>query len=233
MIGRIVLASIVAATLTIAPALIEGHYLNRWGTPVDLTAAAKQVEAFPRELGAWTFANEGEKLPEIVCKELGLAGYVTRSYSHRETGAMANVLLMVGQPGPLVRHPPDICYANRANEQVGDADNLPVAATTPPSEFKLLEYKRPQSVTNDRFLVAYGMSKGDSWHVPNMPRLEFGAAPLLYKVQLLVALDPSQSREQGQELIQQFAGEFCRAFQEHFITAPPTSSGDEPSSAKP
>jgi hypothetical protein len=195
--------------------LIEGHYLNRWGTPADLSAAAKQVEGFPREFGPWTFAGEGDKLADTICEELGLAGYLSRSYAHRESGAVANVLLMVGQPGPLLRHPPNICYANRANEQVGDTTKFQVAATSPPSEFKLLEYKRPQSVTNDRFLVAYSMSTGPVWQVPNLPRLEFGAAPMLYKVQLLLTLDPSQSHEQGAELMQQFAVEFCKAFQGH------------------
>jgi hypothetical protein len=215
MIGRIALAGIAAAALTIAPALIEGHYLNRWGTPADLTAAAKKVEEFPRELGVWAFASEGEKLPDRVCQELGLAGYLSRSYSHREKGAMASVLLMVGQPGPLVRHPPNICYANRDNVQVGDGEKLSIEVTKPASGFKLLEFKRPQSVTNDRFLVAYALSTGADWQVPNMPRLEYGAAPMLYKVQLLVPLDPSQSREQGIELMRQFTTEFCQAFQKH------------------
>jgi hypothetical protein len=215
MIWRIALAGIAAVALTIAPALIEGHYLNRWGTPADLTAAAKQVEAFPREFGAWTFTSEGEKMPDIVCRELGLAGYLSRSYSHRENGAIANVLLMVGQPGPLVRHPPNICYANRNNVQVGDGEKFPVKATTPASEFKLLEFKRPQSVTNDRFMIGYAMSTGADWQVPNMPRLEYGASPMLYKVQLLVTLDPSQSREQGIELMRQLTTEFCQAFQKH------------------
>ena len=39
MIGRIALAGVAAAALTIAPALIEGHYLNRWGTPADVAQA--------------------------------------------------------------------------------------------------------------------------------------------------------------------------------------------------
>ena len=68
---------------------------------------------------------------------------------------------------------------------------LQVSTTNPAGEFNLLEYKRARSVTNDRFLVAYGLATDAIWKVPAMPRIEFGAAPLLYKVQLLTALDPS------------------------------------------
>ena len=117
---QVLLALTAAVVLTVVPALIEGHYVNRWGTPPDLNGAAQRVESFPREFGDWAFVESGESLPAEVCRELGIVGYLTRVYKHRESGKMVRVLLMVGQTGPLLRHPPNICYANMANEQIGD-----------------------------------------------------------------------------------------------------------------
>jgi hypothetical protein len=221
MSARLILALIAVAALTIVPALIEGHYVNRWGTPPDLAGASQRVGNFPREFGPWTFVEDGEPLHPEVCRELGIEGYMTRAYKNRNSGAVVRVLLMVGQSGPLLRHPPYICYANMANEQIGDMTKLQATTTTPASEFNLLEYKRARTVTNDRFLVAYGLATDAIWKVPAMPRIEFGAAPLLYKVQLLTALDPSQSREVGSGLIKQFADEFSAAFQTHVHDADP------------
>ncbi len=224
---QVILAIAAIVALTVVPALIEGKYVNRWGTPPDLESAAKRVESFPREFGNWTSVEDGEPLSPEVCRELGLVGYLTRIYKHRETGQMVRVLLMVGQSGPLLRHPPNICYANVANEQIGDMTKLQLSTTNPTGQFNLLEYKRAQSIANDRFLVAYSLASDATWKVPSMPRIEFGAAPLLYKVQLLTSLDPSQSRDTGVAILKQFAEEFSAAFQTH--VHPPDETSDHKS----
>ena len=211
--GRLALACAAAAALTIAPAILEGLYANRWGNPPDFAAAADQLKGFPQEFGAWKFVSDGDPVSEYVARELGLAGYISRSYAHRENGSVVSLLLMVGQSGPLLRHPPNVCYANRANEQVGEMTTFHVETTKPASQFNLLEYRRPQSLTNDRFLVAYSMAASPTWSAPRMPRVEFGGAKKLYKVQLLTLLDPSQDHEKGAAILQGFAADFCAAFQ--------------------
>src|SRR5689334_21972980 len=90
------------ATLTIIPALIEGSYVNRWGKPPDLAGASQGVGSFPREFGTWTFVADGDPLHPEVCRQLGIEGYMSRSYKNRESGAVVRVLLMVGQSGPLL-----------------------------------------------------------------------------------------------------------------------------------
>src|SRR3954454_19148149 len=226
---RFLLAVVAIIALTIGPALIEGQYVNRWGTPPDLEGASQRVGSFPREFGSWTFVENGDPLHPEVCRELGIEGYMTRAYKNRNSGAMVRVLLMVGQSGPLLRHPPYICYANMDNEQMGEMTKIKTTTTTPAGEFNLLEYKRARTVTNDRFLVAYGMATDAIWKVPASPRIEFGAAPMLYKVQLLTALDPSQTRETGAALLKQFADDFADAFQKH-IQAVSAARSEKPAS---
>lgn len=216
---RLILALVAVAAFTIGPALIEGKYVNRWGTPPDLSGAADRVGNFPRDFGAWTLAETGEPLAPEVCRELGVSGYVTRTYKNRRSGELVRVLLMVGESGPLLRHPPYVCYANMANEQIGDMTKIKATTTDPAGEFNLLEYKRAQTVTNERFLVAYAMATDATWKVPALPRIEFGAAPMLYKVQLLTSLGPSEQREAGATVLKQFADDFCAAFEKHVQAA--------------
>jgi hypothetical protein len=224
---RLILALVAAAVLTIVPAVIEGMYVNRWGTPADLEGAAARVGELPRDIGTWKFFKEGDPLHSTVTTELGVKGYVNRTYQDAKTGAMVQLLLMVGETGRLVRHPPNICYAQMANEQLGPMTKFTVSTTTPPGEFNLLEYKRARTVTNDRFLVAYSMATDEIWKVPAMPRVEFGGAAMLYKVQLLVPLDPSQTRSNGELLLKSFGEEFCAAFAKH------TQAANKAPDAKP
>jgi hypothetical protein len=218
MIGRLTIACIAAAALTVAPAIIEGLYNNRWGVAPNMDAAAEQLKKMPRDFGHWTFVRDGEPVSDMVKEALALAGSLSRDYVNREDGTNVSLLLMVGESGPLMRHPPNICYANRANQQVGEMTKFHVDTTKPASEFNLLVYRRPQALTNDRFLVAYSMAVGPKWSAPTMPRLEFGGAPLLYKVQMLTVLDPSQDTEKGIATLQKFADEFCSVFQERVVS---------------
>ena len=47
---RLILALAAVAALTIVPALIEGHYVNRWGTPPDLAGASATSRNFPARI---------------------------------------------------------------------------------------------------------------------------------------------------------------------------------------
>src|SRR6186713_932973 len=107
MTTRLVVALAAAGALTIVPALIEGHYVNRWGTPPDLSGAADKVEHLPKRFGDWTFTKDLDPLHEVAIRELAVAGYVSRSYTRQKDSANVSVLLMVGQSGPLIRHPPN------------------------------------------------------------------------------------------------------------------------------
>ena len=79
-------------------------------------AAARSVEDFPRQFGEWKQHGDDETMPEEALRELRCSGYINRHYVNQKLGREVTVLLMVGQSGPLVRHPPEICYGNQANE---------------------------------------------------------------------------------------------------------------------
>lgn len=220
----LLLAIAAAATLTVAPALVQGRLVHRWGTPPDMSAAAQQLATFPRSIGDWEVSRDGEPLSDDVCHELGLVGHVSRVYKNRTSGDVVTLLLMLGQSGRLVRHPPDICYANRANQQVDKATKMSVAATTPPSELRLLEYRKTGLATDDRFLVAYGLTTDSIWSAPKYPRIAFGGSPHVYKLQILTSLEPGEERADGHAVLQAFAAEFCGAFRN---LATPAAADDQ------
>ena len=209
---KLLLAMAAAVVLTVAPALVQGRLVHRWGTPPDMSAAAQQLVQFPRSFGDWDVSQDGEPLSEDICHELGLVGHVSRVYKNRTNGEVVTLLLMLGQSGRLVRHPPDICYANRANQQVNEATTMSVDTTAPPSELRLLEYRKSGLATEDRFLVAYGLTTDITWSAPKYPRIAFGGSPHVYKLQILTTLEPGEKWAAGHAVLQGFANKFCDVF---------------------
>lgn len=215
------LAVALIAILTVPPALLQGRYVHRWQTPEAQVDAATHLEELPREFGRWRAVEDGEPLSAEVCQELGLSGNIKRTYVDVDSGTQIDLLLMVGASGKLVRHPPNICYGNRANQQVGVMETISTTGVEPASSLSLIEYRRDAEAAGTRFLVAYGFSTGEEWSSPKWPRMEFGGEPMLYKMQLLtpVAGDNRQAALDEQvaflnQFVQQFA-QWHRSVVEH------------------
>jgi hypothetical protein len=207
---RVGIGLVLIAVMTIVPAAVHGRYVNRWRTPHELHAAAESIRNFPTSLGAWQAVAELTPLSGDVIHELGIVDYVQRSYKHRDSEQVVAMLVMVGRPGSLVRHPPDICYGNMANTLLGERLTSPIASrgerTQSPSIFRVLDY-RPQSQLRKPFSVAYGFSTGSEWKVPKWPRLEYGSAAVLYKVQIQCTSESV--------LVDDFLKSFVKGFSEY------------------
>jgi hypothetical protein len=180
--------------LTIPAACFSGLVLLRWGDPVDLSQQLAVLEQVPESFGPWRLADAGKPIAPAVQQQLELRGYLHRIYEHPATGQRVAVLLLVGPAGPLVRHPPEICYETGANEllsnemlQLGEptrADQEPTTPAASPDRVRLLAY-RPDSPAHGDFLVAYAFGANGGWDVPQSPRQQYGGKPLLYKLQVL------------------------------------------------
>lgn len=180
-------AAMVAAlvALTAAPAVVHGVWSRRWRDPADITAAAQSVEEFPHQFGDWKQHGDEEKMPEEAVRELQCAGYFNRHYVNQKLGRDVTVMLMVGPSGPLIRHPPEICYGSRANTLLQDPVDVKLATSDARNHvFRFLRYKNSGAVSGE-FSVCYGWTADGTWDVPDYPRIRYGGAPLLYKVQVL------------------------------------------------
>lgn len=169
--------------LTAVPAVIHGRIMNRWGMPADLQVAATRVQNFPEKIGDWKSIRD-DKLDETVVDELKCVGYVNRQYVNERTGREVSLLLFVGTPGPLVRHPPEICYGNRANKLLRGPEMVTVGEGESQQSFRALRYKAP-GPAGAEFSICYAWNDGKHWSVPDYPRTTFGGEPMLYKLQIL------------------------------------------------
>jgi hypothetical protein len=196
---------LLVALLTLPAAIIHGRLTNRWQQETSIVEHASRIDQIPMQLDEWRLVDELPELSSTIQKELGIRAHVNRVYEN-DTGKRVTVLVMIGESGPLVRHPIEICYGNRAKQLVSSHDLIfesePVAKT-----FKVQRYE-PKSVTEDEFYVAYAFCSEGSWNAPNSPRMAYGGKPVLYKMQVLTNAEstpPDQVPEHLREFVERFA----------------------------
>ena len=195
--------------LTVVPAVLQGRYLNRWQAPEQLTSAASRLSEFPTRFGDWEFVKDGISIRDSVVEELGIGSYVNRIYRHRPSGAELGMLLMTGQPGPLVRHPPHVCYAMEGNVVLGETEQLRIPGTGDDNKFALIRYES-NSYLRGKFSVAYGYSVHGTWDVPAWPRIAYGGNAALYKMQVIgTGLD---APDEPAAHIPEFLADYAQAF---------------------
>lgn len=169
--------------LTIPATYYSGVALLRWGEPSDLSQHLAALHRVPGQVGQWRFVAEGTPLSQAVVEQLQLRGHLHRVYEHPATGQRVSLLLLLGPAGPLVRHPPEICYESSANSLLG-SHSLTVDVDGTPQQLRLLAY-RSESMIDGDFLVAYGFGADREWDCPASPRRVYGGRPILYKLQVL------------------------------------------------
>src|SRR5579863_4164034 len=110
------LSSVIA--LTILSGVVSGVLSNRWGAPARAQLSAAKLADLPDEFGDWQLQSE-LPIDKDVLEILQCVGNVHKIYRNRETGQLVNVVLLLGPPGPISAHTPEICYSTRDYEQLG------------------------------------------------------------------------------------------------------------------
>jgi len=169
--------------LTVGSAWHHGQMTHRWVVPEEMQAAGQRMTAFPDQFGDWKLIENEELAPSIL-SEFQCESYYSRTYLNQVTGEQVNVLLFLGPPGPLIRHPPEICYSGR-NFMIGEPEKVEIESSEGTRHQLRLLHFASSSAIRPRFSVLAGFNSGTGWINPNYPRLELGNAPLLYKLQVL------------------------------------------------
>jgi hypothetical protein len=180
--GWILAAALVV--LTAGSAWHHGQMTNRWVVPEEMVAAGKRMGTFPEQFGDWKLLSTEELSPGIL-SEFNCQSYYSHTYLNRVTGEQVNVLLFLGLPGPLFRHAPEVCYSGR-NTLIGEPEIVEIKMENGKLyNMRLLHYASSNTI-RPRFSVLYGFNAGAEWfNLPKFPRIELGALPLLYKLQIL------------------------------------------------
>lgn len=197
----------VLLALTLVSGFVQGKLTNRWGRPADLTAAAEQFRQIPTEFGEWQL-QKPEKMSDIVVDMLQCAGYINGSYVNRSTGEVVNAFVILGPPGPISVHTPEVCYSSK-NYEISESRSRVKIGDPKTSQNELWAMTlRSNDVSADLLRVYYGWGNAGHWTAPESPRVTYGGDSLLFKIQLAAYLPPDTDLNQQ---------DTCRRFLEAFL----------------
>jgi Protein of unknown function (DUF3485) len=197
------LALTLAIAVTLLGGVLYGNYSQRWGAPADLVAAGAHLAEMPRQIGRWSVSEESP-IEKSALQMLECAGYANRRYIHQDSGQTISVTILVGPPGPIAVHTPEICFSSRAYDIQGDRKVVGVMGTADAENtFWRTDFKTKNAFA-DALRVYYAWSRGGPWKASAKPRFECAAAPLLYKIQLATPLargTDESSTDPGREFL--------------------------------
>lgn len=181
-IGTLLLAC-AAVILTLLSGLWQGQIRNRWGAAPAVAPAIQALEEMPREFGSWQSVRDLE-LEKTVVEILECSGYVHRLYQHKTTGQVVNVVVLLGPPGPISVHTPEVCYAGQGFEAAGERRRVELAAKNKKerNEFWSVRMNNAKDASASQE-VLYAWSTGGAWETPESPRWTYRRQPYLYKIQ--------------------------------------------------
>lgn len=188
----LVLATIVTLSLTLGTALVHGRLTNRWGRPVAMLAAVERVDAFPRQIGDWQSEDTAELSPNIL-QMLECQGYLQRNYTNVKTQETVSVAVLVGPPGPMSVHTPEVCYPRRNFQIAKEPERLPLGGE---NHIWGITLRSPQ-LDARTLRVYYAWTDGQQWEAPDEPRLAFAGREYLMKIQLASYVDARSASAQS------------------------------------
>jgi hypothetical protein len=192
---------LVLAFATVVSGFYVGRAAGRFGANPSAVAAQQLLSSpLPNRAGNWLMRKEKVLDPEVL-KLMQCSAYSLRVYEHLQTGDRVTIAVLLGPPGPISVHTPEICYSSRdftvhkSRTKISVEDSRGIG-----HEFwdVLLESHTSANISQR---VLYAWSTGGSWEASNSPRFAYAGAPYLYKLQLAAGsrrtasgsdFDPSQ-----------------------------------------
>ena len=199
-----ILSLVLAVLVTLAGGLLYGGYSQRWGPTADLMTAGSHLASLPQSIGDWKLTEE-LAIESSAVEMLECPGYVHRRYVHTPTGDTINLVLLVGPPGPIAVHTPEICYSSRAYEIEDEPRVVTLDSNESRSDYYWCTDFRSRNVLAENLRVYYAWSTGGPWEASSSPRFEFATAPMLYKLQLAAPIAPrieGEAFDSGREFLQ-------------------------------
>lgn len=183
-----VLAALAGALVLSTGGVIYGRLTQRWGAPPRMKEAGIQLLTFPKQFGDWEVQAE-VPVEDNVKEMLACDTFVNRRYVNRKSGDAVTLSVFVGPAGPTAVHTPEVCLssrdyvlqAKRKKESIDSAGDVP-------DEFWSVTFDS-RRVGGAPLRVFYAWLAEDHWEAPEYPRFEYGAKPLLYKIQVAGDVD--------------------------------------------
>jgi hypothetical protein len=212
---KIVLGTLLTIALTIASGILQGSLSNRWGISDLQRQAGAKLEGCPEQFAVWEM-KKSEKLDQNAIDQLEPFGYLQRVYVNRNNGTVVGVTVLLGPTGPIAAHTPEVCYAGRDHEQLGEREKVVI----PNGDGKDSVWKtsfRMKGVDAQLQNTYYAWSSGDHWVAAENPRFSYATEPSLYKIQLSNVVSAEGFKKSGPQADPaiQFLADFLPALQKH------------------
>lgn len=178
---------------------------------VALDELAARLKAVPLTVGDW----QGEELQtnEAVVRAADCAGMIQRSYTNTRDGRQVSFMILVGKPGPLSVHLPDICYRGAGYRSQGDASKAELEIASRTAEFRVLDMANSTGPVARHLRIYHSWNNGSGWTTPGVPRVAFARSAYLFK--LYVTTPATSAPDPGDQ-------DVCRDF---IVSCLPTIDG--------
>lgn len=165
---------------TVAGGLLQRRLSGGGGAAIESmsTAASSLEKPLPNRVGNWR-QLPSPPMQEDVLKMLRCPAHISRAYVHDLTGDRVSVAVLLGPPGPIAVHTPEICFSSQDFTITSER----VVARVAKDEFWDVKFRFNGPTPSD-VRVLYGWSKGTGWQASKDPRFEYSHLPYLYKIQL-------------------------------------------------
>lgn len=190
------LAAVAAVIVMTTGGAIYGRLTQRWGAPPRMKEAGAHLLTFPTSLGDWDLQSE-VPIEESVTTMLACDTFVNRNYANRQTGDVVNLSLFVGPAGPTAVHTPEVCLSSRDYILQGKRKKESITPTKGADEDFWGVTFDSKRVGGAPLRVYYAWQANEGWRAPEYPRFEYGAAPMLYKIQITGNVDPAALPKEG------------------------------------
>jgi hypothetical protein len=197
-----------AAALLVLTGLVHGLWTQRWHNSAEPAILAARLDRVP-----WTIADwEGQEVPldERQFARGQVAGWLSRRYVQRQTGAEVSVLILCGSVGPIAVHTPDICYTEAGYQLSAPPARrrLEAAGDTRSMDFLTGDFSKERAGTGQQMRIWWSWSADGSWTAPPNPRWTFAGRPALYKLYLIYGSPAPPTKPLGQDPAAGFLGVF-------------------------
>ena len=151
---------------------------------------------------------------EEVQKILQCQGHINREYVNTETGEHISVLIMLGPPGPISVHTPEVCYSSQGSVLTGGRQSFSVEdADGVKTNYWYVDFQST-GVEKTIMRAVYAWSTDGNWEATNTPRLTYITSPYLMKLQMAVNF----VSEEKNESINRFLSDFVPTLRKHLST---------------
>jgi len=206
LIAPFVVGLIVMAGGTYYQAILTDRFEPQTSEKLDRFTNA--LENVPIQIGDWHGVDT--EMSETEWKATNCTGYVTRTYTHKDTQQLVSVYVVAGTARHITIHSPDWCYQAAGYVMQGKikphtVDCGPDMETNPEFSTASFVFEEPYAKPPLRILWSY--SDTGKWEGPKYHKVHFAGRPALYKVYLTTPLrDASEPIDSSVAV--QFAKEF-------------------------